>query len=195
MKYGLLVQAILLLIVGQLFVQQNVFADEADTAVQDVQSVDCAQVENARERLACFDAQNPRNENRPPVKLVTEPIRYRNQPDLSTQQVGEATNDASQKSKATKAAEDAPIRGSGGDSGGFFGKRTKVDFSSEIEAVKREDQKKMVFRLANGQIWIQSSPRDLPIRKGDIATIKSGTIGGFVLQTNKGATTRVNRIK
>ena len=53
----------------------------------------------------------------------------------------------------------------------------------------------MVFRLANEQIWMQSSPRRLPIHKGDEVTISPGTVGGFIMRTERGVATRVQRIE
>ena len=52
-----------------------------------------------------------------------------------------------------------------------------------------------VFKLENGQIWMQSSPRDLPFKEGDRVTIKSGTIGGYILRSESGTSTRVQRIE
>jgi hypothetical protein len=93
-------------------------------------------------------------------------------------------------------AEDAPIRGQAKESkGGLFRNQPKIDFTSTIEAIKAESQKKMVFRLANGQIWLQSTPRELPFSEGDVITVKSGKLGGFVLRNEQGTSTRVTRIK
>jgi hypothetical protein len=77
----------------------------------------------------------------------------------------------------------------------MFDRDTTQQFSATIEQVVNKDRKKMVFLLDNDQIWLQSSPRNLPIRQGDTVTIKSGFIGGYILRNDKGTSTRVERIR
>ena len=77
----------------------------------------------------------------------------------------------------------------------LFGARDNYVVNAKIKAILNGDQQKMVFLLDNGQIWLQSSPRNLPFHKGDDVTIKSGTMGGYILRTISGTSTRVRRIK
>jgi hypothetical protein len=53
----------------------------------------------------------------------------------------------------------------------------------------------MVFRLENGQIWMQSSPRNLPFAVGNKVAIKSGRIGGYIMRSESGTSTRVKIIE
>ena len=73
--------------------------------------------------------------------------------------------------------------------------RDTVQFSAAIKQVINKDRKKMVYLLDNDQIWLQSSPRNLPIHEGDTVTIKSGFMGGYILRNDKGTSTRVERIR
>ena len=73
--------------------------------------------------------------------------------------------------------------------------RESIEVTSTIKEVIDKDRKKMVFLLDNDQIWLQTSPRNLPIRQDDKVTIKSGVIGGYILRNEKGTSTRVERIR
>lgn len=73
--------------------------------------------------------------------------------------------------------------------------RESLEITATIIEVIDKDRKKMVFLLDNDQIWLQSSPRNLPIRQDDKVTIKSGFIGGYILRNEKGTSTRVERIR
>ena len=84
-------------------------------------------------------------------------------------------------------------QGSGG--AGLFGWTDQVDLDTEIVAVRRGDQQRMVFRLANGQIWMQNTARDLPFTVGDKVNIKNGRIGGYMMRSEGGTSTRVRRIE
>lgn len=153
------------------------------------QPIDCAQVENARERLTCFDQQYPRDMSKPtalpaPVDAETPSVSYRKADPAQPPPV--AQPDATD---TTSSSEGQPK------SRGIFSFPEKVNIESTLAAVKNEYQKKMVFRLENGQIWLQTSPRDMPIKEGDKVTIRNGTIGGFILSTAGGASTRVRRIE
>ena len=78
---------------------------------------------------------------------------------------------------------------------GAFDSPEQITVESVVVAIKDEPQKKMVFRLENGQIWLQNSPQNLPIKSGDKVTIKSASIGGYLLRSESGTSTRVRRIK
>lgn len=149
---------------------------------------DCAQVEDARERLACFDRKYPRDPNKPNVV----PGIQQSAPVSRTQPQPIAT--PSQQPEAEVAAEPAEDR-RGFRSGGMLDSRDEVDFTTTIAAIRARDQQKMVFRLDNDQIWMQSSPRALPFKVGDTVTVKSGTIGGYIMRNEGGTATRVERIK
>ena len=76
----------------------------------------------------------------------------------------------------------------------LFNRGDKVEIESRVAALRARDKQRMVFLLENGEMWMQTSPRDLPIKKGDALTIKSGLMGGYVMRTEHGVSTRVHRI-
>jgi hypothetical protein len=149
------------------------------------QATDCTKIENARERLACYDRQFPRTDVPSPLpEIRTETIRGPDVPAPPPTGTGEADPPA-----PPVAAEPEAGRG------GLMDWDEAVNLSTTIKSVRRRDQQKMVFRLANDQIWIQDAPRSLPIREGDEVTITNATVGGYMLRTAGGVTTRVHRIK
>jgi hypothetical protein len=94
----------------------------------------------------------------------------------------------------TAGAETAVVEPDEPAQGGLFND-PKVNLTTAIEAIRRGDKQKMVFRLENDQIWIQTSPRPLPFREGDTVTIKNGFFGGYFMRNERGTSTRVSRIK
>ena len=74
-------------------------------------------------------------------------------------------------------------------------KPEKIEITSSIKALHKQDKQKMIFMLENGETWIQSSPRPVPVRAGDKVTIKSGIVRGFILRTENGVSTRVVPVK
>ncbi len=145
------------------------------------EDVDCAQIENARDRLACFDARYPRDPDKPNIIPA---------PRAPVDQAG-PTAPRRELEPARNVNEDPPFR----TSQGIFDAPVDVDFTATIAAVRSRDAQRMVFRLDNEQIWMQSTPRRLPIREGDQVTIKSATVGGYIMRTENGTSTRVQRIK
>ena len=153
---------------------------------------DCAAIDDTDERLACFDrvfpgadaSESDREKKRAaaeeaPVSsdvaesVQTKPIEAPEQP-------------------ADPSTEQAPTQP--GKRGMFD--REDVEIASTITDLLRRDQQKMVFQLANGEIWIQSTPRTLPIHVGDAVTIRNARFfGGYILRTENGVTTRVQRIQ
>ncbi len=198
--------SILVLISSTLF---GVAAAAAEDAGAGAEEADCSQIENARERLACFDRRYPRDDSKPNYipseapRIVSEPIRPRQGEAGTTGAAPAAPRPATAPAPAAESGSSAPAGAEEENpdlaplpkKGGIFDAPTKVEITSTLAAIKAEDQKKMVFRLANGQIWIQVAARDLPFKKGDEVTIKSGTIGGYILRNAKGTSTRVKRIK
>lgn len=175
----------------------------ASTSVT-AQETNCAQIQNARERLACYDRQFPRQAPgtttapaatpapKPAPKLAEEPLPSTapsTTPPAPQPEVATPAAPAAAPAATLAPASEEPEKG------GLFDWYEQADFTATIAGVRREDKQKMVFRLDNGQIWLQTSPRDLPIRKGDVVQIQTGSVGGFLLRTESGVTTRVRRIK
>ena len=152
-------------------------------------AVSCSQIENARERLACFDQQFPRDEGAPSLPRITsEPIRT---PDRLGQDTPVLEGEYDQPRYRSRT--DAPP--SPGRPGGIFDQTEELDMTSTIAALRRGDQQRMIYRLENGQIWMQNSPRDLPFKIGDEIRIKNGRIGGYIMSSERGVTTRVRRVQ
>lgn len=143
--------------------------------------VECSKIVNAKERLDCFDRLYPQDGRPTPA------------PEIETETIPlpESVRPTSvPPPKSAPAVEPLPVS-----KGRLFGSDPTVNLTSTIKAVRRQDKQKMVFLLENDEIRIQSSPRPLPIRKGDSVTIKNGSVGGYILRTEGGTSTRVSRIK
>lgn len=147
------------------------------------EEMNCSQIENARDRLACFDRFFPRDPSR--ANVLPDP-----QPAM----------------KASPSLEEPDMEGVAPASPGTTRKRPRgfldwpeaedaEEISSTIAAIRRQDKTRMVFRLENGQIWMQVAPRDLPFQEGDRVTIKVGRIGGMTMRSEGGTSTRVQKIQ
>ena len=78
----------------------------------------------------------------------------------------------------------------------MFDRDAKIDLTSTIKAMRRDDQQQMVFMLENDEIWLQDTARALDVREGDTITIKNSRFfGGYILSTETGISTRVRRIR
>ena len=159
----------------------------------------CAEIENARERLACYDRAYG-SDTVPQPKIRTEVIAPRT--------LGQAPNARPPAADAGGAAADAVVddataptarKGTAAPPGqrsrGMFDRDEKVEFTAKVKALRAKDEQRMVFLLDNEQIWMQTAPRFVPIKEGDTVTIKSGTIGGFIMRSENDASTRVQRIQ
>lgn len=156
---------------------------------------DCGRIENARERLACFDQLYLAGSGAKELpKIKVETIRAPEGVSLPPQQTSPKANTSSapvlQAPTPTTRDENDPLP-----SRGMFDPAVKLDMDAEIAGLRRADGQRMVFRLDNGQIWMQSSPRDLPFSKGEKINIKNGRIGGFIMRNEGGTSTRVKRIE
>lgn len=154
---------------------------------------DCSQVENARERLICFDRLFPSDDRptpKPATKIDTKPVPDRVK---SSEPVSQPVPQQSLPLPNTQRS--APAESNPLSKGKMFDKSPIVNLTTTIKAVRRHEQQKMVFLLENDEVWLQDSPRALPIREGDVVTIKNTRIGGYILRTEGGTTTRVRRIK
>lgn len=174
--------------------------------------LNCAAIENARERLACYDRAYS-DRPMPPPKIRTEviaPPATLGQPSTPATRQSGAESGASANKASVNSTSDSRIdsataptarRGTAAPTseskrtGGMFSRSEKVEFSSTIRTIRDEDDQRMIFLLDNEQIWIQAAPRFIPFKEGDVVTIKSGLIGGFTMRNEKDVTTRVQRIK
>ncbi len=145
----------------------------------------CSKIADSSERLACFDRAFPTDSSKPASIPSSAP-------EDSTPVIQEALATAPSSSSSTNSSmlqePDSPSRG-------MFSWREKLNISSRLISVRDKDKQKMVFQLENDQIWLQDSPRSLPFAEGDEITIKSATIGGYIMSNSKGVSTRVRQIK
>lgn len=149
---------------------------------------DCTQIENARERLACFDQQFPRTER--PTSLP----QIRSEPIKAPTTLG-TRPPASPEFSAVESTRTQPLPAPQPQRNSVLSWDTQLDFETQLVAIRRGDQQRMVFRLANGQIWMQNSPRDQPFQSGDTVTVKSARLGGYIMRNDRGTSARVRRIE
>ncbi|MEP1553217.1 MAG: hypothetical protein ABJJ44_07155 [Paraglaciecola sp.] len=133
----------------------------------------CKQVENALERLVCFDKVSKNlpttNQELKPIAGVEPPPPIKQQPKLK-------------------------------DENKQFGVEHKADtsdlpatISAVITSVKLGPYKKYVIQLDNGHIWKQTDDKRLKLSKGDNVIIKRGALNSFFIEKD-GMNTRI-RVK
>ncbi|XOV82855.1 MAG: hypothetical protein ACFHXK_18600 [bacterium] len=142
----------------------------------------CSLIDDPTERLRCFDRQFPAD------SIASEPPAT-SPPHDTAGAVEQSSDNTLPLEPGTTTATAAPS------SRGLFSEKEPFLITSRLESVRDRDKQKMVFRLENDQIWLQDSPRSLPFREGDEVTIRSATIGGYILSNHKGVSTRVRQIK
>ena len=150
----------------------------------------CALIENAQKRLACFDRQFPRPEETPGSLNPDSETSGKSATPAADSHPEPVSDHADPVGAVEDLSSPAPPR-----RGRLFGWLETLDMDSEIAAVRRGAQQRMVFRLTNGQIWMQSTPRELPFSTGDKVKIKSGRVGGYIMRSESGTSTRVRRIE
>ena len=143
----------------------------------------CPEILDKQERLECFDREFPAKE-----KVVLE---QSSAPSVSpylkkSKGVDEVRRDA-----------ELPVakRGKERNTRSLFDWGNRDELKTEIAAIRAGSNQRMVFRLTNGQIWMQSTPRSLPFKKGDSVVIKTGIIGGYIMRSTNGISSRVTLIK
>jgi hypothetical protein len=165
---------------------------------------DCSAIDDPEARLACYDEQFSRAsgaEDDESSEAVAQP-----------QEAVPATPPAAEQAPSAPAAvitsepvtaepeepqkpQTAASEGQEPGKGGLFDQDELVDLTSTITHVHARAQQKMVFQLENKQVWMQSVPRLLRIREGDQVTIENASVGGYMMRTDRGVTTRVERIR
>ena len=146
----------------------------------------CAEIVSAIERLDCYDRQYRDRQAR--GNAATGVSRDR------------PTYQSRRSAPSTVTADAAPMTPSPSaepipEKKGLFSWGSSDTVRSEIAGVRRGEQQRMVFRLNNGQIWMQNTPRTLPFEIGDLVTIKSGRFGGYVMRSDRGTSTRVKPLE
>ncbi|MCZ6854487.1 MAG: hypothetical protein O7G86_11270 [Gammaproteobacteria bacterium] len=151
----------------------------------------CSDIVDARARLVCFDRQFPHRDDTaaaaehdesPESAVVTEPI-------LVTEPIPDRDAPPTV-ARRDPAPSETPLESPKG----LFGDEI-VNLTTTIKAVRTGDKQKMVFLLANDEIWMQSTPRPLRFAEGDMVRIKSARLGGYFMHSESGTSTRVRRIR
>ena len=172
---------------------------------------DCTQIDDPMARLACFDRQFSRSEspsgakageNRADEKLnvnpanqveqTPEPVqeKTRVEPQREWARESEVADQAGTRTQAQSVRTKEPKQEKRGWFSRFAGE--KKEYRGTVIDLLNNPKQRMVFQLDNGQIWIQSQARNLPIRKGDKVSVRSATGGGFILRSADGVSTRVD---
>jgi hypothetical protein len=162
------------------------------------EETDCRAIEDPNERLACFDATYGTADAAPEAAEATA---VESETVIVSEPVVPAAPESLEPSPAAAAPAAAPLVSESPEGSspaeekktGFLGDEL-VDFTSPITAILAGEKQKMVFQLENEQIWLQSSPRRLPFKEGDVVRIKNATLGGYIMRSEKGVSTRVSRI-
>ena len=148
------------------------------------QTSPCSQIANKAERLECFDREFPSEIE---ASAKTLPLVEASQTTVvsTPEPIADvvAVDQSAQKPKEKMSL------------GGLFDWKSQPEVETEIAAIRSGSKQRMVFRLANGQIWMQSTPRALPFKAGDKVTIKSGRIGGYIMRSASGTSSRVKLIE
>ena len=171
------------LILTTLLVSAKIYADQPS---------DCSQIADTTDRLECFDRAFPKqNAELPNVesKVIASPSSA----DSADTVREPGTDMPAQEASAQQA--DKKQNKSRLSLGGLFDWKSQPAVETEIAAIRAGSKQRMVFRLANGQIWMQSTPRALPFKAGDKVTIKSGRIGGHIMRSASGTSSRVRLIE
>ena len=150
------------------------------------QTSKCSQIENKNERLLCFDREFPD---------ITQPKRPREAKAKASELISNES-EAATAATSTLVESEAPSKNKSRFSfSGLLDWKEPFNFETEIAAIRSGGKQRMVFRLDNGQIWMQTSPRELPFSVGNKVAIKSGKMGGFIMRSESGTSTRVRRIE
>jgi hypothetical protein len=148
------------------------------------QTSSCSQIADRKERLECFDREFPGEVSVPSDIVSTKAAPATAGPNAETPVEDARINQTSlQKPKRKMSL------------GGLLDWKRQPEVATEITAIRAGSKQRMVFRLANGQIWMQSTPRALPFKAGDKVTIKSGTVGGYIMRSASGTSSRVSLIE
>jgi hypothetical protein len=69
------------------------------------------------------------------------------------------------------------------------------EITATVEKISQRPRNELVFTLSNGQVWTQTRPRLMDVDKGVAVVIRRAGLGGYILTTERGASTRVKRLQ
>ena len=135
---------------------------------------DCDAVANADQRLACYDRLHP-----PPLVTTSQaekiPVPGATVAEKAVE--GEFGQEQLQKKSTDTAA------------------TVSDSMTGKIASITRRVRQEMVFHLDNGQVWMQVTARFRTIKVGEAVVIKRARLGGYILTTEQGVSTRVKRLQ
>lgn len=126
----------------------------------------CLKIADDHDRLACFD-----REAAAPPRREAKPIAPEQQLGLTKRQVNKLEPQAAPSEPPPPVAIDAYILQISQNSAGFS-----------------------VFKLDNGQVWVQTETTAIAMHVGDMVVVSKGALGSFWLSAGKHISTRVRRI-
>ena len=162
------------------------------TKIHADQTSECSQIADKTDRLECFDRAFPKTNaamSNVESKVIASPAAAE-----SMDKASKSDTEMAAQKKSSPQADKNPNKNKTS-LGGLFDWKTDTVVESEIAAIRAGSKQRMVFRLVNGQIWMQSTPRILPFKVGDKVTIKSGRIGGHIMRSAGGTSSRVTLIE
>ncbi len=160
---------------------------------------DCRKLKDAEARLACFDALYPSQDEKADDVMsdnILGPILTEEMEETVIEKSSTAdTETLSDKAKRNLAKKErAQNEKALKKKRGLFESGDKQYFEGTIVEMLSKPQQRMVFRFDNDEIWIQTTPRNLPIKVGDKVTIRRGTVGGYILRTENKVSTKISQI-
>ncbi len=131
----------------------------------------CAGIEADTDRLACYDALF-----RDAVNVASADVT---KPEADPEPPAEAEFGREQIERAKPIVERDEI----------------AEINASVTDIKRRARNELIVYLSNGQVWAQVSPRYLTIKSGDGVVVRRGRMGGYILTTERGGSTRVKRLR
>ena len=145
-------------------------------------AADCARLDDDAARLACYDGHNPPNKSVARTPSTPPPPL------------------AAAKTPAPAAVAPAPPRAAVDDPFGKQPDKPKPvepdDLVAHVDAVSEKLTGELLLKLDNGQSWMQAQRKaGVRIKGGERVTFSRGTLGGYLLSSDSGATMRVRRLQ
>lgn len=140
---------------------------------------ECARIESADERLACYDAA---------FGVEAEAVQR------SAEELADESAAA-----ATAAIVVAPNDELDEDDFGFAKEKSETEgesLTSTITGLSKDAYKRMIFELENGQVWRQIEYKRVSVDVGEVAVIRHGSFNSYKLYIgNTKRWTRVRRVE
>ena len=147
---------------------------------------ECATIESASERLACFDAQYGKSKESVRAAPPTGDDVDKNK---SAAAAGTAAATTAVDKSATSTDDDF----------GFTKPKQETEgesLTSGISAVSKDAYRRLVFELDNGQVWRQIEYKRFTADAGDVTVIRHGSFGSYKLYIEGTKPwTRVRRVR